>query len=613
MSPGEVDCAAWLSPSCLLLTGSLGGMPVDDIRVTVTLDDQGARPVAARGFWLVAPEDGAADHPVGLVALVLPPGMDERGRQFALSIESGGATLVLSERDLGRVSSDVSDLVREHFAPLDAPMRNRLLEFLTLTLAAVPVAEHHDLSDRLFGIRQALRERLPSMSISQSRRRGLHIDRVLAVDERSFFVEGWLHYEDIALKRFTAVSPEGARAELLERLGRIPRPDVSQFFELGSHRLREKVGFLCFFELDAPSLHSDGWIFELEDAGGETGELAGPTVLSDTIDVREAIIEDPHVEKLLDDGLMEQHVYPAIRRIQQRLDTEAHIESVVQHGTPPDEPDITIVVPLYRHIEHVESQLAEFADDPEMAQADLVYVLDSPEDAYALRKYAAELHPIYNVPFRVVTLATNVGFAGACNTGASFARGRMLLLLNSDVLPAAPGWLGRMRDFYDATPNVGALGPKMLYEDDSIQHAGMYFMPYPDPGLRVWVDATYYKGMHSSLPAANVARPVPAVSGACLMIERELFEELGGLQRIYVRGDYEDSHLCLELLDRGRENWYLPDAVLYHLEAQSYTSVVRGPSNRFNAWVYALLWGERIDSMMNGVEHEPVRATDNGR
>ena len=117
-------------------------------------------------------------------------------------------------------------------------------------------------------------------------------------------------------------------------------------------------------------------------------------------------------------------------------------------------------------------------------------------------KYAAELYPVYNIPFRVATLDANVGFAGACNAGASLAYGRLLLLLNSDVLPGEPGWLTRMASFYDATPNIGALGPKMLYEDDSIQHAGMY-LSRPGPRHERLGDSTYFKGMHTSLPGGE--------------------------------------------------------------------------------------------------------------
>jgi O-antigen biosynthesis protein len=158
--------------------------------------------------------------------------------------------------------------------------------------------------------------------------------------------------------------------------------------------------------------------------------------------------------------------------------------------------------------------------------------------------------------------------------------------------------LSTLRDFYDATPGIGALCPKLLYEDDSIQHAGSYF--YQLPGSSKWVDAPFYKGMHRSLPAANVARSVPVVSGACMMIDRALYEELGGLSGMYVQGDYEDSDLCLQLLQKGRENWYLPHAELYHLEGQSYTPDARRPANRYNMWLHTHLWAEWIATLTQG-------------
>jgi O-antigen biosynthesis protein len=241
-------------------------------------------------------------------------------------------------------------------------------------------------------------------------------------------------------------------------------------------------------------------------------------------------------------------------------------------------------------------QLAELADDPELREADLLYVLDSPQQAEHFLYVAADLFPIYQVPFRIAVLERNVGFARANNAGAKLAGGRLLLLMNSDVLPDRPGWLGTMRAFYDETEDIGALGPKLLYEDDSIQHAGMHF--YRLPGSSKWVDAHYFKGMHRGLPQANVARPVPVVSGACLMIDRALYLELGGLSGAYVQGDYEDSDLCLRLLEHGRQNWYLPAAELYHLEGQSYAPEIRRPANRYNMWLQNELWGERISELV---------------
>ena len=86
-----------------------------------------------------------------------------------------------------------------------------------------------------------------------------------------------------------------------------------------------------------------------------------------------------------------------------------------------------------------------------------------------------------------------------------------------------------------------------------------------------------------------------------MMIERALYEELGGLRRFFVRGDYEDFDICLRLIESGRENWYLPDVELYHLEAQSYAESERYFANRYNMWVHSHLWGERIAQIVRGL------------
>jgi GT2 family glycosyltransferase len=301
--------------------------------------------------------------------------------------------------------------------------------------------------------------------------------------------------------------------------------------------------------------------------------------------------------------LMERHVVPMMSRIQSRPEAAGAIDHVLQYGDAPDAPEVSVVVPIYTHIQHLEAQLAEFADDPAMQRADLVYVLDSPEQTEAMRHLASNLFPVYQLPFRVAVLERNSGFAEANNAGASVARGRLLLLLNSDVLPDRPGWLETMSRFYDATPDIGALAPKLIYEDDSIQHAGMYL--YRPPGSSLWIDAHYWKGLHRSFEAANVTRPVPAVSGACMMIERALYEELGGLSGHYVRGDYEDFDICLRLLERGRQSWYLSEVELYHLEGQSYSTDLRLPANSFNAWLHTQTWRATIEELMSGEMGRP--------
>src|SRR5262249_13380419 len=152
-------------------------------------------------------------------------------------------------------------------------------------------------------------------------------------------------------------------------------------------------------------------------------------------------------------------------------------------------------------------------------------MLDSPELADKLRQLAARLCVLYKTGFRIVGMKTNGGYSAANNTGAELARGKLLLFLNSDVLPDRPGWLRRMAEFYTAARDIGALGCKLVYEDNSLQHAGMTFSPLL--GTQEYANVHYFKGMHRSLPAANVTRRVPAVTAACLMIDAGLYREMG--------------------------------------------------------------------------------------
>lgn len=591
--PSAFTCATWLSDSSLLLVGPTGSdEPGRQVAATLTAEGR-AQELVVHEF------DGRhwRDTPRLVIAVVSSQAL--YGQQdAALSIDSGRTSARLTGEIVRALAVAPDTVARELLASLDANLRNDIVSFLVSTLSSVPKSERARMSDRLFELRQALRERLPDLVNAPDRPLGACVDRIMAVDDVSFFIEGWLRSGHEGVVRLTAIAPEGSRIELLDRLARCRRSDVATFYGLPGAEPEGGLGFTCFFDMaNGCSLRRSGWVFEIEDTRGSAWEILGPAVLDDPLSVRHAILSGPHLERPLDEQLMMNHIHPAIARIQQRLSARPVVKSIRTFGDPPDSPAVSIVVPLYHHIDHVEAQLAEFANDPELLAEDLVYILDSPEQAEDLYSRAGDLDPIYRVPFRVAVLEENVGFAGACNAGADLARGRLLVLLNSDVLPDRPGWLGTMRHFYDTTPNIGVLGPKLMYEDDSIQHAGMYY--HRLPGSPLWVDAHYYKGMHRSLPLANVARRVPLVSGACLMISRDLYQRLGGLPAMYLQGDYEDAHFCLNLLDEGLDNWYLPDAELYHLEGQSYPAESRRPSNRYNMWLHNHLESSRIARVMS--------------
>jgi GT2 family glycosyltransferase len=594
-SRNDFVSATWLTESTLLLVGKVGASEAAPHVAATLLTKLGSQQIVAREF-----QSRQRPNTPRLIVVIVSAAALNGPDGGILKLRWGRSSVPLTAQTIERLAVAPDVAARESLASLDARAREEIVSFAASTLTDTPVTERAGMSDRLYELRQALRERLPELVNSPDRPLGAYVDRLMAIDDNSFFVEGWLRSGDIGIVRFTAVSPEGSRVQLLDRLTRARRPDVAAFYGVLGGKPEGGLGFACFFEIEGGcSLHRHGWVFEVEDRRGSAWEFPAHAVLDDPVAVRHAILSGSHLERLPDEQLMRRHIHPAITRIQKRFSASPVVESVRDFGDPPESPDVSVVVPLYMQIDHVEAQLAEFANDREFLATDLVYVLDSPEQSEELIQRAADLHSIYRIPFRVAVLKENVGFARACNAGSNLGHGRLLLLLNSDVLPDRPGWLSTMREFYDATPNIGALGPKLLYEDDSIQHAGMYYYRLPDSLL--WVDAHFYKGMHRSLPQANVARRVPLVSGACLMVSRELFKHAGGLPTMYVQGDYEDAHFCLNLLDEGFDNWYLPEAELYHLEGQSYAAESRRPSNFYNMWLHNHLISDQIQRRMSGL------------
>jgi GT2 family glycosyltransferase len=499
------------------------------------------------------------------------------------------------DRD-GAALDGLIDEIVQHF---DRTAREQLFDFVSrearpyLTASGGIALSHslRKLGDRL--VQQGLPDPPPELSSPLV----AVVDAIVPIDERTIWTFGWARDANGVSPEVWLASPEGERVQLLPGAPRLDRADVVQALAVAGVPNARNNGFAMCFVLDAPAQVGDGWRAELHRPGGVRYRIGAPVATTDPREARATMMPafngtGPQLEEL-----RRRHAFPALERLQARAAEQVTIESEVEHGAVPEQPEVSIVVPLYRRIDLIEHQLAQFWRDPVLGEAELIYVLDSPEHAEELNRLAAPLHELYGLPFKILTLSRNGGYAVANNLASARARGRLLLLLNSDVLPTRPGWLGRMAAFYDATPEIGALGPKLLYEDDSIQHAGLYFKR--DAATRLWENEHYYKGFVRTLPAASVTRPVPAVTGACMLVERALFEQLGGFATVYVEGGYEDSDFCIRLAQEGRRNWYLADVELYHLEAQSFFIHTR-LANPCNAWIQTHLWSDQIEALMTG-------------
>lgn len=155
-------------------------------------------------------------------------------------------------------------------------------------------------------------------------------------------------------------------------------------------------------------------------------------------------------------------------------------------------------------------------------------------------------------------------FSRVNNESAKLADGEFLVFLNNDIEVVTPDWIEQLL-YHAEQSDVGAVGALLLYPDRKVQHCGigLGFRGTADHILRA-VDSTL-DGYAGSLAHA---REVSAVTAACLMMRKKLFEEMGGFDEHYFTA-YQDVDLCLRLHAAGKRNIYTPRAVLIHHESYS--------------------------------------------
>ena len=425
------------------------------------------------------------------------------------------------------------------------------------------------------------------------------IDGVVPVPGGGVLVRGWMFDPTGRVDRIEAVDAAGKRFAL-PTLWPVVNAGASERWGEAGLPVPERAGFVGYVEggVDGP------WGVDVVLKSGARLEAVVPAPDPDPRRARDSILVSLPASAEID-GAITQAVAPAVERLHEahlaRYPTSGRVQAQVRVGPPVAEPRASVIVPLYRNLNFLGFQQAAFACDPQFADVEVIYVLDSPEQAEFLEGRLRGEQLIYGRPTTMVVHVANLGFAAAVNTGARVARGRDLVLLNSDVVPDEPGWLDPLLAALDR-PGVGAVGPQLLYFDDSLQFAGMYFDRSSDG---CWFNRHIAKGFPRSHPDANRAREVPALTGACLAVRRAVYDRLGGFDESFVIGDFEDSDFSLRLREAGLVCWYEPAAALYHVERQSierHDAHGKSVATMVNRWRQQRLWGRAIEALMADAE-----------
>lgn len=152
-------------------------------------------------------------------------------------------------------------------------------------------------------------------------------------------------------------------------------------------------------------------------------------------------------------------------------------------------------------------------------------------------------------------------FSDKCNVGAEHASGEVVIFFNDDVRPLQPDWIENTIE-YLWLPGVGGVSPKLVYENDTIQYAGMA------TGLRNLTGTTFHCYREDDTRYFNFVqsvRNVSILSGACLAMRKSVFNETGGYDHINTPSAHSDVDLSFKILDRGYRCVYTPHAVLRHI------------------------------------------------
>jgi GT2 family glycosyltransferase len=184
---------------------------------------------------------------------------------------------------------------------------------------------------------------------------------------------------------------------------------------------------------------------------------------------------------------------------------------------------------------------------------------------------------------RVVRHETSHGFAASCNAGAGATSAEHLVFLNNDTA-AEDGWLEALVAHAEAHEEAHVVGSKLLYQNRTIQHAGIVIGSDLAP-------RHVYRGFPEDHPAVSRSRSFQAVTAASMLVRRSAFEDVGGFDEEFVNG-FDDIDLCLRIGERGGETHYCPESVLVHLEAAT-----RGDDAdlfRQNAERYLERWRNRV-------------------
>ena len=246
-------------------------------------------------------------------------------------------------------------------------------------------------------------------------------------------------------------------------------------------------------------------------------------------------------------------------------------------------PRVSLIIPVHAHAELTRACLQSIRHHTTHVSHEVIIVDDAADPE--TKRLLESVHGA-----NILHNKTNLGYLRSMNAGAKLARGEWLVLFNNDT-EVTEGWLRAMLECAESADDVGVVTPKFLYPDGTLNEAGAI----------IWRDGTGMNYGRGDVPDAfqyEYRRETDYGSAAALMVNAQLWMDVGGFDERYLPMYYEDVDLCFEARERGLRVLYEPEATIFHREGATAGDAVTGHKRHqeLNRPKFAAKWRRQLDA-----------------
>ena len=422
----------------------------------------------------------------------------------------------------------------------------------------------------------------------------IHFDLVIPIGSEGLFVSGWICDPFSMLEEIKAISSLGFSISLKDALHYVERADINKAINSTAYKgIKQQHGVVAYVAFPPeikqkfqPYAQHHNFRFEIQLKGRINKQLIPPPTYYNAHSMMGQIVNTfaTHQANL---PLLKKCIAPATLAVgktysQTDIDIQTFGKPIAKNTLA------SIVIPINKNFDLMKVQFAMMANDNSVRDCEIIYVLSSPDKQHKWVQVIESYSYLYDLPVKLITTDIGNNFGALANIGMTQGKSNLCIAMLPDVLPKTENWVNKMADFYSSLHNPGVITPKLIYEDLSIQHAGMICD-------RLYNHCSYkhfYQGLPSTYPPAQQNRPIPAVNGACMMFDRQLYKQVS-LPAEYLTPESEAFEFCMQIKELGYENWYFSEVEMYYFEKPNrFTEFI----DRYNCESQSKKWHQLINS-----------------